>query len=81
MLPVLQRYLIKMRNKADLRQVILRDFYLENLQSMINQQPHAQMDPNPNECEEEEKGAGYEESLQMQIFDSQIIKDCVLRAR
>jgi hypothetical protein len=68
-----------MRNKPDLRQVILRDFYLENLQSMINHQQ-----PQPHECEEEEKGAdGYGESepQQMQIFDSMIIKDCVLRAR
>lgn len=34
MLVTLKKYLLKLRNKKDVRKVILRDFYLENLEEM-----------------------------------------------
>jgi hypothetical protein len=44
MLLILERYLIKLRDKQDVREVILRDFFLENLQDL--KQGLGQSDPN-----------------------------------
>jgi NLI interacting factor-like phosphatase len=70
MLPILQRYLINMRDADDVRKVILRDFFLENLKEMRG----IENDDSDQICNRSSEQAGSR-------FDSEIIKDCVLRSR